>query len=147
MLCIGALHYLVGEHLLTLVLSFVGNTYNLVLAVLFNCAEPEAVSKALKAIHEDENLQRALKERGVLTGAYANRLTAVDPSWTMADSDTPQPFRNDLDPKMYSDDFVSTWVKERGCQVVGGCCGITPEHISYINSHLGDNYAVLDSND
>ena len=69
-------------------------------------------------------------------GAYANRLTPVDPNWTMADSEESQPFRNDLGREQYWDDFVKVWVSELDIQLVGGCCGITPEHVSYISSHL-----------
>ena len=106
------------------------------LAILFNCAEPEAITEALKNIKADLELQKRLDDAGILVGAYANRLTAVDPDWTMANSDAPQPFRGDLDERQYWEDFVQLWIKDLGIQVVGGCCGITPEHISYISSHL-----------
>lgn len=106
------------------------------LGILFNCAEPEAITKALKNVHGDASLVSLLEEKGVLTGAYANRLTPVDPTWSMAESDGPQPFRDDLQVQRYSDEFVSMWVNELGAQMVGGCCGISPEYIGYIDNHL-----------
>jgi methionine synthase I (cobalamin-dependent) len=69
-------------------------------------------------------------------GAYANRLTAVDPNWTMAESDAPQPARKDLNEQQYWRDFINPWMSQYGVKLVGGCCGITPEHISYMSSRL-----------
>jgi homocysteine S-methyltransferase len=107
-----------------------------VLAVLFNCSEPEALTKALEKIQSDVELVNNLKDSKVLLGAYANRLTQVDPNWTLADSVAPQPFRKDLDEKQYWEDYVSVWVDQLGVQLIGGCCGITPEHIAYIKREL-----------
>jgi homocysteine S-methyltransferase len=76
-----------------------------------------------------------LKSEGILLGAYANRLTQVDPNWTMADSEAPQPLRTDLDPADYCTDYVAHWVA-LNVQIIGGCCGISPEHIAYINDYL-----------
>jgi hypothetical protein len=50
------------------------------------CALPEVIMNGLRAVKEDEALHQFLADRGVLTGAYANLLTALDPSWTMAES-------------------------------------------------------------
>ena len=107
-----------------------------VLGVLFNCAEPESITQALKSIHDDATLQQRLRDQGVLTGAYANRLTAVDPNWSLEESEAPQATRTDLSINRYSDEFVSSWIQDLGAQVVGGCCGITPEYIAYIHNNL-----------
>lgn len=106
------------------------------LGILFNCAEPESITQALENIQSDEYLSGLLKSRAILLGAYANRLTPVSSNWTIADSASPQPFRSDIDPREYHDKFVSYWVRELGVVVVGGCCGITPEHISYLSESL-----------
>jgi len=91
---------------------------------------------AFKSIREDKELQALIKEQRLLLGAYANKLTPVDPNWTMETSDGPQPFRDDLSPQDYFDRFVKSWVDDFGVQMVGGCCGFTPAHISYLQSHL-----------
>ena len=104
--------------------------------MLFNCSEPEAITTALSRIRSDANLIQRLHDCQLLLGAYANRLTAVDPNWTLAESETPQPFRNDLDSQQYYDGFVKEWVERLGVQLVGGCCGITPEHIKYMCDEL-----------
>ena len=111
-------------------------TVALVLAILFNCSEPESITLALARIAADSILSNRLQASGVLLGAYANRLTQVDPNWTLQESEMPQPFRVDLDEKQYWEDFVRLWIGELNVKLVGGCCGITPEHIAYIRSEL-----------
>ena len=105
------------------------------LAVLVNCSDPESISAALHTIRGSDSLTQTLNSEGVLLGAYANRLTQVDPNWTMADSEAPQPLRTDLDPAHYCTDYVARWVA-LNVQIIGGCCGISPEHISYIKEYL-----------
>jgi S-methylmethionine-dependent homocysteine/selenocysteine methylase len=94
-----------------------------VLAILFNCSEPEAINRALKTIQADKALRDSLHTHGILLGAYANRLTRVASDWSLAESNGPQPMRQDLDPQQYYDSFVATWVRDLGVQIVGGCCG------------------------
>jgi S-methylmethionine-dependent homocysteine/selenocysteine methylase len=95
-----------------------------VLAALFNCCAPEAISIALQRIHTS-SVTCAL-------GAYPNRLTEISPDWTMAESSGPQPFRVDLDVHHYAQ-LVQSWRdKYPLLRIVGGCCGITPEHIAYV---------------
>jgi S-methylmethionine-dependent homocysteine/selenocysteine methylase len=107
-----------------------------VLAILFNCSEPEAITLALARIQSDSPLVQQLKGANTVLGAYANRLTPVDPTWTLADSNAAQPFRKDLNESQYWNDFVRIWIDQLGVQVVGGCCGITPEHIALIRNEL-----------
>ena len=109
-----------------------------VLAILFNCSEPEAITLALQEIKLDEEIQQNLKASQLVLGAYANRLTAVDPNWTLEGSEEAQPFRQDLSEQHYFDDFIKDWIQNYNLRIVGGCCGITPEHISYIGKHLSE---------
>ena len=107
------------------------------LAILFNCCEPEALTKALQRIHDDGELVKSLKDHNILLGAYANRLTPVDDqNWTLESSDGPQPFRKDLDENEYWNKFVKPWIDDYDCQIVGGCCGFTPEHIQLIHTEI-----------
>lgn len=114
------------------------------LGILFNCCEPEAISIAMKEIEFDTNVHRYLyhppraassipdpKSSKIFLGAYANKLTAVDPNWTMATSTEAQPMRDDLPPDGYWK-FVKTW----HVQFIGGCCGIGPAHISCLKENL-----------
>jgi S-methylmethionine-dependent homocysteine/selenocysteine methylase len=95
----------------------------LVRGILFNCSEPEAISLALHAVNNDQNVKSQMQSKGVLLGAYANRLTPVASDWSLEESDGPQPHRHDLNPEQYYENFVSVWIRDFGVQLVGGCCG------------------------
>lgn len=105
-----------------------------VLAFLFNCSEPESISHALRQVNDDDITMKLLEAREAVLGAYANRLTPVAPDWTLEASHGPQQSRSDLDPKHYHADFVQKWVCDWNVKIVGGCCAMTPEHISYLSS-------------
>mmetsp|Transcript_379 Transcript_379/g.661 ORF Transcript_379/g.661 Transcript_379/m.661 type:complete len:372 (-) Transcript_379:1172-2287(-) len=113
----------------------VKSNVNLV-GVLVNCAEPEAVTKAFEDVRSNNSLQVLLEDRHLLLGAYANRLTPVPDQWLLETSEEAQAMREDLSPKEYFDNFVNVWVNELGVRMIGGCCGITPEHIQFITSQL-----------
>lgn len=104
--------------------------------VMFNCAEPEAITKAFEEISAQDSLQQLLKRTDIKLGAYANRLTPVPDQWSLEESEEAQAMREDLSPPEYFNKFVNIWVNDFGVQLVGGCCGITPEHISYMSSHF-----------
>jgi len=120
------------------------------IGILVNCCEPESVTKAMKEIETNSQIHQYLYHppRGtsshlptedgsnkVFFGAYANKLTSVDPQWTMATSTEAQPMRNDLPPESYSI-FARDWHNEYGVQLIGGCCGIGPDHITCLREKL-----------
>lgn len=118
--------------------------------MLFNCCEPEAIDLALAELQSHHLLPdpkspkraEAVVDATIGTirwGAYANRLTVVAPDWTMASSETAQPLRTDVTPKEYAQSFAHRWVHNYGLSVVGGCCGITPEHIAALKATLQAN--------
>ena len=116
--------------------------------VLFNCCEPEAIDLALAELQAHHMLPNPQKEgadveasiaSAIRWGAYANRLTAVSSDWTLASSETAQPLRTDVTPNQYAQSFAQRWVHDYGLSVVGGCCGITPEHIAVLKTTLQAN--------
>jgi methionine synthase I (cobalamin-dependent) len=111
------------------------------LGILFNCATPEAITLALGSIHSNQSLRDKLQAKNIRLGAYANRLTPVPPNWSLKDnsSSAPQPFRTDLDPDQYYEHFVKHWVEDLNAGIVGGCCGITPEHMQLLYDKLRPN--------
>ena len=58
-------------------------------------------------------------------GVYAQSGDFIPPKWQFIDTITPEAYG----------EACLRWV-ERGVQVIGGCCGIGPEHISYLKEHL-----------
>jgi S-methylmethionine-dependent homocysteine/selenocysteine methylase len=107
-----------------------------ILAFLFNCSEPESITLALEHVNSDMELMQELEERSILLGAYANRLTPISENWELSTSQDAQPLRGDLNPAQYHTCFVQQWVSELNVKIIGGCCGITPDHISHIQLKL-----------
>lgn len=98
-------------------------------AVLFNCSQPEVMAAALVASRDVIDAASAQIELGV----YANAFPVMEVEEEGA-NDTLHEIREDLGPDSYAQ-WASTWV-EKGATVIGGCCGIGPEHIAALRSHF-----------
>lgn len=91
-------------------------------AVLFNCSRPEVMATAVKTA------RAALTSLGSALdiGVYANAFEPSDN--TRGANEGLSKMRQDTDPAGYLD-FAKDWVAQ-GATMVGGCCGIGPEHIA-----------------
>lgn len=97
-------------------------------AFLFNCCVPEAVSAALPEL-------RAATARPV--GAFANALTGFKSDYVMGGKSGEggeTPARIDLAPAAYAS-FAEDW-RTLGADIIGGCCGIGPDHIAELRTRL-----------
>ena len=98
-------------------------------AVLFNCSRPEvmgaAVSLAAKVLSEHDGAAR-----GVRIGVYANAFVPMAPLIEANAGLTD--LRGDVTAPAYLH-WARDWVA-RGAQIVGGCCGVGPEHIAALRS-------------
>jgi S-methylmethionine-dependent homocysteine/selenocysteine methylase len=91
-------------------------------AVLFNCSRPEVMATAVKSARAALTAQGSALDIGV----YAN---AFEPSDNQRGANEGlSKMRQDTDPAGYLD-FAKDWVAQ-GATMVGGCCGIGPEHIA-----------------
>ncbi|MDC4723451.1 homocysteine S-methyltransferase family protein [Acinetobacter baumannii] len=91
-------------------------------AVLFNCCQPEVILQAINEI-------KGLIPESVQIGAYANAFPPQDESATA--NDGLDEIRKDLDARAYLA-FAKQW-QQAGASLVGGCCGIGPEHIAELS--------------
>ena len=89
-------------------------------AVLFNCSQAESITAALEIAAATAAGRAAL-------GGYANRFVAAHASTVGANAGI-SAFRDDLAPHEYCD-FVTGWIAT-GATIIGGCCGMTPDHIA-----------------
>ena len=88
--------------------------------VLFNCSVPEAMSAALtqakEALSDDSST--------LLLGLYANNFAPIG---TEHLANSQEMGIRELTPQQYLE-YAKTWY-EQGASIIGGCCGIGPEHI------------------
>ncbi|WP_353230450.1 homocysteine S-methyltransferase family protein [Novosphingobium sp.] len=93
-------------------------------AVLFNCSQPEVMADAVHA---------ARAATGLRIGVYAN---AFPPQPEEATANAVLlDIRADLDPAGYGA-FAQSW-RDAGATILGGCCGIGPEHIAALHTLNG----------
>ena len=97
-------------------------------ALLFNCSQPEVMAAAL------DTARTTFAAAGVEIpfGVYANAFPPQPEEATA--NDGLDPLRPDLDPPGYLS-FAQDW-QARGASLIGGCCGIGPEHIAVLNTRL-----------
>lgn len=93
-------------------------------AVLFNCSQPERFSDAV------DQLRAALGPSEVIMGAYANSFPEKQQGY--AANEVLLPHRADLTPERYAE-MAAGWVAQ-GVTIVGGCCGIGPDHIAKLSA-------------
>jgi S-methylmethionine-dependent homocysteine/selenocysteine methylase len=93
-------------------------------AVLFNCSQPEVMGPAVTIAAQT---LRALggPAGDMKIGVYANAFVPLRVT-TAANAELSN-LRVDVTPAVYLD-WARDWVS-RGASIVGGCCGIGPEHI------------------
>jgi S-methylmethionine-dependent homocysteine/selenocysteine methylase len=95
-------------------------------AILFNCSAPEVMADAVHMA------KLALGNAEISIGVYANGFAHTDEE-VDANAGLRQ-IREDLDPPRYLN-WAQKWV-HAGADMVGGCCGIGPEHISALSQGL-----------
>ncbi len=98
-------------------------------AILFNCCQPEVIEGALKVANA--RLQ-ALGRTDIRLGAYANAFPPQPKEATA--NDGLDEIRADLGPQDYLG-WAERW-RAVGANLIGGCCGIGPEHIQALASRL-----------
>jgi S-methylmethionine-dependent homocysteine/selenocysteine methylase len=97
-------------------------------AMLFNCSQPEVMGAAIDVARD------TLRELGsaMRLGVYANAFPP-QPKTATANAGLDE-IRADLTPEGYLA-FARDWV-ELGASIIGGCCGIGPEHIATLRKGL-----------
>ena len=93
-------------------------------AILFNCSQPEVMAGAVHAA------AAAIIGTDWKIGVYANAFPKQQEE-AQANARLME-IRKDLTPDRYAE-FSNAW-KAEGAQIIGGCCGIGPEHIAALRS-------------
>ena len=95
-------------------------------ALLFNCSLPEVMEAAVR------EARAALGGKSIAIGVYANAFASEADD--AAANETLHGIRADLTPPLYLG-WAQRWV-DAGATMVGGCCGISPEHIGELAKAL-----------
>lgn len=100
-----------------------------VTGILFNCCQPEVIEQAI-----DVTLNILKKQHAdhVQVGAYANAF-APQTKDAQANEELSE-VREDLTPLSYLE-WAKKW-QQQGATLIGGCCGIGPEHIAQLKQHF-----------
>jgi S-methylmethionine-dependent homocysteine/selenocysteine methylase len=99
-------------------------------AVLFNCSQPEVMGAAVtEAVSE---LRRQGAAGDITVGVYANAFASGNAA--VGANEGFRDLRAELTPAAYLA-WARDWVA-RGARIVGGCCGIGPEHIAALAAGL-----------
>lgn len=95
--------------------------------LMFNCSIPEIMASAL------QEAKQAIEEResNLQLGVYANKFTPIK---TTQDSRSQEIEMREIEPQGYAQ-FAEQW-QALGATVIGGCCGIGPEHIAVLSAQL-----------
>lgn len=93
-------------------------------ALLFNCSQPEVMEAAVR--------EAKAAEPDLTIGVYANAFPPQEED-AIANEGL-SPFRKEVDPNGYLD-WARRWV-DAGAEIVGGCCGIGPDHIAALAGGL-----------
>ena len=96
-------------------------------ALLFNCSQPEVMEAAVRAARATLGAESPIR-----IGVYAN---AFPPMAANAEANAGlSPIRTDLTPEGYGR-FAAAW-RAAGASIIGGCCGIGPEHIAALRAQM-----------
>jgi homocysteine S-methyltransferase len=105
-------------------------------ALLFNCSQPEVMADAIKAGRAE--LDAFTTQHGAappMIGVYGNAFPQMDKNYEGANANIHQ-LREDITPENYLH-FARHWA-EIGADIIGGCCGVSPDHISLLAKALKD---------
>lgn len=94
--------------------------------ILFNCSDPRIMEHALT--HAHTLIQRTPSASRVRLGVYANAFISHNHGADEEANEAISTLDEALTPERYAS-FAHTWVRS-GASIIGGCCGIGPEHIA-----------------
>lgn len=97
-------------------------------AILFNCSQPEVMEFAVKTSKRIIGDDNSDVDIGVYANAFPPQSKKATANATLLD------IRSDMDPLNYTS-WARRWV-DAGATIIGGCCGITPQHIYQLKVHF-----------
>ena len=106
-------------------------------ALLFNCSQPEVMGDAIQLARA--TLDRFARQHGKaepLIGVYANAFPLMDEKYQGSNTSVHR-LREDITPENYTR-YALEW-QALGADIIGGCCGISPDHIANLAAAFRGN--------
>lgn len=100
-----------------------------VAAVLFNCSQPEVMADAVRVAKNVIDAHSGSLKMGVYANAFEPQSEQMNDA-----NDGLDAIRQDTTPENYLQ-WAKKWC-DLGANMVGGCCGIAPEHIARLRAEL-----------
>jgi len=97
-------------------------------AILFNCSQPEVMAPAVTATAGELQRLGLTLPIGVYANAFPPQIQDAEANAAILE------IRQELDPPGYLA-FAEEWCR-LGATIIGGCCGIGPEHIAALKAKL-----------
>ncbi|MBT6123081.1 MAG: homocysteine S-methyltransferase family protein [Candidatus Puniceispirillum sp.] len=102
--------------------------------LLFNCSQPEVMLDAVTCVSAFRDRQPPRPTGlGLQIGVYANAFPLMDDDYEHANS-TLNEMRHDVTPQRYAE-YAVQWAAA-GADIIGGCCGISPDHITTLRATI-----------
>ena len=98
-------------------------------ALLFNCSQPEVMDDAVRT----SVAHFVGQANPPLVGVLANAFPLIEKTYGGA-NETLHELRGDITPEAYAD-YAANWVAS-GAGIIGGCCGISPDHLRLVAARL-----------
>jgi len=103
-------------------------------ALLFNCSQPEVMGEAVNLTRTMlDGFSRKHGKLRPLVGVYANAFPTMTEEYEGSNAALHE-LRADITPAVYGE-FAKEWAR-LGADIIGGCCGISPDHIAHLSSVL-----------
>jgi homocysteine S-methyltransferase len=108
-----------------------GGNSSLLSGVLFNCSQPEDITKALKDLSEDKSgTTDQLRKRGIRLGGFGDCISPRSRAGEMETKLVSGEMRPVMDKELFAN-FALRWV-EFGAKIVGSCCAVPPEYLERV---------------
>lgn len=104
-----------------------GPTQYILTAILFNCSQPEDITRAITHVRQQPKLWMEFEHRELRLGGFADPISPNSTAGAMEEKLVTGALRSDLDKEVFKG-FERKWL-ESGATIVGGCCSIAPAYI------------------
>uniref|UniRef100_M4C580 Hcy-binding domain-containing protein n=1 Tax=Hyaloperonospora arabidopsidis (strain Emoy2) TaxID=559515 RepID=M4C580_HYAAE len=111
---------------------------DLLQGILFNCSQPEDITKAIKQMTEEFELVDMMKKHEIRVGGYGDRISPKSKAGAMEESLVPGALQSVVDMEVFGK-FAMRWIDD-GASIVGGCCRISPEYVLQIGEIISQEY-------